>query len=174
MYLPSSENEEPRGNLCGKRGRGANARFNRSGDSVAIYWTWKHERLTRELTRGRLPYRRVFALLSGCTSPPLPSTLPLRAVHTFAFEVNTSIPEIGARVWDVLVWRYPDVLLYRKRGGEITTWTYPPHFTFVFLAYDHRLTPLQDEDPVEAFLLAAGERRLPRQGSSAPHLRLVR
>lgn len=93
----------------------------------------------------------------------------------YEYEVTRNIPEIGARVWDVLVWRYPEVWLCRKRAGRVRSWLYPAHYTFVFLKYPDHLRPLCPEAPPVLDLarqVAGGWPMLP-PARTAPHLRLV-
>lgn len=61
----------------------------------------------------------------------------------YRFDVVEPIADTAfcARVGDLLVWRYPDVFLQRRIGGRVHTYRYPPHFTFVILAYEDRLIP---------------------------------
>lgn len=95
--------------------------------------------------------------------------------EAFEYEVTQNIPEIGARVWDVLVWRHPHIYLCRKRSGEIRHWRYPSHYTFLFLAYEDCLTPLFVHCPpvIELARRAVGDWPTTRPGRSSPHLRLV-
>lgn len=97
-------------------------------------------------------------------------------MRTYEYEVQLPIPELGARVWDVIAWRYPHVYLARKRGGKLTTWTYDNHWVFVLLKYEHHLRPLSSDAPrlLELARQVVGGWPLPRQGRCAPHLHLVR
>lgn len=94
---------------------------------------------------------------------------------TYEYEVVRNIPEIGARVWDVLVWRHPDIYLCRKRQGQVRHWKYPIHYTFLFLAYEDHLTPMSPECPrlMELARQVVGDWPLLRQGPYARHLYLV-
>lgn len=93
----------------------------------------------------------------------------------YEYEVVRNIPEIGARVWDVLVWRYPEIWLCRKRDGEIEHWKYPAHYTFLFLKYEDHLRPLSVEAPSMMSLArqAVGDWRPPLPEPSVVRLRLV-
>ena len=93
----------------------------------------------------------------------------------YEYEVTRDIAEIGARVWDVLVWRWPDVFLYREtRTGEILM-RYPGHWTFLLLKYQDHLRPLHQRCPAPLHLarIALGSSAWPAPESGAPHLRLV-
>ena len=95
---------------------------------------------------------------------------------THEYEVLQNIPEIGARVYDVLIWRHPEVFLCRKRNGEVLHWKYPAHYSYAFLAYEDAMRPLQpDAPPVREILSrAVGDSLTPHPVSSSRHLRLVR
>ena len=95
--------------------------------------------------------------------------------RAYEYEVIRNIPEIGARVWDVLVFRNPDIYLCRKRGGTVQYWKYPPHYTFLFLAYEEHLAPLSPDAPrmVDLAQQAVGDWPQLRQVPSVRHLRLV-
>lgn len=95
----------------------------------------------------------------------------------YEYEVVQNIPEIGARVWDVLVWRYPDIYLCRKRGGEFQAWHYSSAYTFLFLKYEAtHLRPLDACSPPLEDLArqVVGGWPSPRQVQAFPRLRLVR
>jgi hypothetical protein len=94
-------------------------------------------------------------------------------VFAYEFEVVRPVPEIGARVWDVLVWRYPELFLCRKRDGHVTHWPVPLHFARLALADEGRLTPLHPATPSLSSLAAAVGWRSPPPEPCARHLRLV-
>jgi hypothetical protein len=111
---------------------------------------------------------------SGLSAVHTPPPVPRSEVYEYA--VNRPIPEIGARVWDVLAWDYPQVILSRKRNGEWSHWTYPLHYVFLFLKYEDHLQPLFEECPrmIQLARLAVGDPRSPRPEAEAPPLRLLR
>ena len=95
---------------------------------------------------------------------------------TYRYEVIREIPEIGAKVWDLLIWRYPDVYLQRKRAGKVTTYTYAPHYVFALLKYQTHLQPIGELTPPVRDLaqqVVGDWPQTPRQKSSR-HLRLVK
>ena len=79
----------------------------------------------------------------------------------YEYEVTQDIAEIGARVWDVLVWDWPDVYLYRiDCDGNEESYLYPSHFTFLFLKYQDHLQPLSADcpAPLELARVACGNK----------------
>ncbi len=97
-------------------------------------------------------------------------------MRAYEYEVTRDIAEIGARVWDVLVWRWPDVFMYRvDRSGNEELFRYPGHWTFLLLKYQDHLRPLHQSCPAPLHLaqIALGSRVWPPQELHARHLRLV-
>lgn len=90
------------------------------------------------------------------------------------FEVIRDIAEIGALVWDVLVFGGSDIVLVRKRYGKVDSWLYPSQYTFLFLKYEDHLMPMDSEGLRLHDLAQAELERLPRpsllRASGAPYL----
>ena len=98
-------------------------------------------------------------------------------MRAYEYKVVRDIPEIGARVWDVLVWHWPDVWLYRRyNDGRRERRKYSGHWTFLLLKYDSHLQPLDPANPkpLDLARLAAGDPQSLRPAPARPHLRLVK
>lgn len=92
------------------------------------------------------------------------------------YEVIRDIAEIGARVWDVILWDWPDVFLYRiDRDGVETMKKYPAHWTFLLLKYRDHLRPLSPRcpAPIELARIALGASQWGGQGRPVRPFRLV-
>lgn len=96
-------------------------------------------------------------------------------MQAYKYEVTRDIAEIGALVWDVLVWRYPEIFLVRKQDGQISYLKYDAHWWYIFLKYQSHLRPFSADCPsaVDLARQVVGSSRLPPIRSAAPYLRVV-
>lgn len=95
-------------------------------------------------------------------------------MRAYEYLVVQDIAEIGARVWDVLVWRWPDVFLYRKTAEGHILRKYPLHWTFLLLKYESHIEPrcTATPRPIDLARQVAGARPWPPPLAGRSHLRL--
>lgn len=68
-------------------------------------------------------------------------------VSIFEYELLNPIRELGARRWDVIVWRGNEWWLAHKSGRRIITTRLPDNVVHTLNLYAHRLRPLTNYAP---------------------------